>query len=35
MILLLWSLPVTAVALGLVWLKRGRGRVGNNGEAQQ
>ncbi len=33
MILLLWSLPVTAVALGLVWFKRGRG-LGNNGEAR-
>lgn len=33
MLLLLWSLPVTAVVLGMVWLKRGRGRVGNN-EAQ-
>jgi hypothetical protein len=26
MILLLWSLPVTAVVLGLVWVRRGRGR---------
>lgn len=26
MILLLWSLPVTAVLLGLVWVRRGRGR---------
>ena len=35
MILLLWSLPVTAVALGLAWFKRGgRGRFGNNGEAR-
>jgi len=34
MILLLWSLPVTAVLLGLVWIKRGRNRVGSN-EAQQ
>jgi hypothetical protein len=34
MILLLWSLPVTAVVLGMVWLKRGRGRMNNNGEAQ-
>jgi len=32
MILLLWSLPVTAVALGLVWFKRGR--MNNNGEAR-
>lgn len=29
-ILLLWSLPVTAFLLGLVWLRRGRGRA--NGE---
>jgi hypothetical protein len=34
MILLLWSLPVTAVLLGLVWIKRGRNRVGSNSEAQ-
>ena len=33
MILLLWSLPVTAAVLGLVWMKRGRSRVGGN-EAQ-
>jgi hypothetical protein len=26
-ILLLWSLPVTAFVLGLVWLRRERGRV--------
>ena len=26
MVLLLWSLPVTALLLGLVWLRRGRGR---------
>jgi hypothetical protein len=32
-ILLLWSLPVTALVLGLVWFKRGRGRA--NGEVQQ
>jgi hypothetical protein len=25
-LLLLWSLPVTAVALGLTWLRRNRGR---------
>jgi hypothetical protein len=31
MILLLWSLPVTAVLLGLVWFNRGRGRT-NGGE---
>jgi hypothetical protein len=35
MILLLWSLPVTAVLLGVVWIKRGRNRVGGNNEAQQ
>ena len=34
MVLLLWSLPVTAVILGMVWLKRGRGRAGNDNEAQ-
>jgi hypothetical protein len=34
-ILLLWSLPVTAVVLGLIWFKRGRGRSGNNGEMPQ
>jgi hypothetical protein len=33
-ILLLWSLPVTALVLGLVWFKRGRGRAGGN-EVQQ
>jgi hypothetical protein len=33
-ILLLWSLPVTALVLGLVWFKRGRGRPGSN-EVQQ
>jgi hypothetical protein len=33
-LLLVWSLPVTAVMLGLVWFKRGRGRSGSNGEAQ-
>lgn len=30
MILLLWSLPVTAFLLGLVWIRRGRSRT--NGE---
>ena len=35
MILLLWLLPVTAVVLGMVWFKRGRGRLGGNNEAQQ
>ena len=35
MLLLLWSLPVTALVLGLVWVKRGRSRVGSNSEAQQ
>jgi hypothetical protein len=33
-LLLVWSLPVTALVLGLVWFKRGRGRSGYNGEAQ-
>jgi hypothetical protein len=28
-LLLLWSLPVTALVLGLGWYKRGRGRMGN------
>lgn len=32
-LLVLWSLPVTALVLGLVWFKRGRGRPGN-GEVQ-
>jgi cytochrome c-type biogenesis protein CcmH/NrfF len=27
MILVLWSLPVTAFVLGLVWIKRGRNRA--------
>jgi hypothetical protein len=27
MILLMWSLPVTAFVLGLVWIKRGRNRA--------
>ena len=35
MILLLWSLPVTAVVLGMVWFKRGRERVGSSSEAQR
>jgi hypothetical protein len=35
MILLLWSLPMTAVILGLVWVKRGRAHAGSNGETQQ
>jgi len=30
LILLLWSLPVTAFVLGLVWIRRGRNRA--NGE---
>ncbi len=34
MVLLLWSLPVTAVVLGMVWFKRGRGRSGHDNEAQ-
>ena len=35
MVLLLWSLPVTAVVLALVWFKRGRERLGSSSEAQQ
>ncbi len=35
MLLLLWLLPVTAFVLGLVWLKRGRGRMSGSNEAQQ
>ncbi len=31
-VLLLWSLPVAAVALGLVWFRRGRGAHENAGE---
>ncbi|HEV2577534.1 MAG TPA: hypothetical protein VGU25_10015 [Acidobacteriaceae bacterium] len=27
MVLLMWSLPVTAFVLGLVWIKRGRNRA--------
>jgi len=34
-ILLLWSLPVTALVLGLAWFKRGRNRSGGGNEAQQ
>ena len=34
MLLLLWSLPVTMVVLGVVWLKRGRNRS-NNAEVPQ
>jgi hypothetical protein len=33
-VLLLWSLPVTALVLGLVWFKRGRARM-NNGEVRR
>ena len=33
MLLLMWSLPVTAVTLALVWFKRGRNRT--NSEASQ
>jgi len=29
MILVLWSLPVTAFVLGLVWIRRGRNRANN------
>jgi hypothetical protein len=35
MLLMLWSLPVTALVLGLTWIKRGRGRADSNGEVQQ
>jgi hypothetical protein len=28
-ILMLWSLPVTALVLGLWWFRHGRGRMGN------
>jgi hypothetical protein len=28
LLFLLWSLPVTALVVGLVWFKRGRGRAG-------
>lgn len=34
MILLLWSLPVTAAVLGMVWFRRARGRSGSDNEAQ-
>ncbi len=34
MVLLLWSLPVTAVILGMAWFRRGRGRHGHDDEAQ-
>jgi hypothetical protein len=34
-ILLLWSLPATALVLGLVWFKRGRTRAGSHNEVQQ
>jgi hypothetical protein len=33
LILVLWSLPVTAFVLGLVWIRRGRNRA--NGEVTQ
>jgi hypothetical protein len=32
MLLLLWSLPVTAFVLGLAWFRRGR--TSNNGETR-
>jgi hypothetical protein len=32
MLLVLWSLPVTAALIGLVWFKRGRARVTHNNE---
>jgi hypothetical protein len=34
MLLLLWSLPVTTLVLGMVWLRRGRSR-GSNSEVPQ
>lgn len=30
MVLMVWSLPVTAFVLGLVWIRRGRNRANNN-----
>ena len=33
LLLMLWSLPVTALLLGLMWFKRGRGRM--NGEVRR
>lgn len=35
MLLMLWSMPVTALVLGLTWIRRGRGRAGHNSEVQQ
>ncbi len=35
MLLLLWSLPVTAVMLGLAWRQRGRARLDSYGEASR
>jgi cytochrome c-type biogenesis protein CcmH/NrfF len=29
LLFLLWSLPVTALVVGLVWFKRSRGRTGS------
>jgi cytochrome bd-type quinol oxidase subunit 2 len=34
-LLLVWSLPVTCAILGVVWLKRGRNRAGQNGEVSR
>lgn len=34
LVFMLLSLPVTAVVLGMVWFKRGRGRSGGDSEAQ-
>jgi cytochrome bd-type quinol oxidase subunit 1 len=35
MLLLLWSLPVTAILLGLIWIRRERGRSNHSGEAKR
>jgi hypothetical protein len=35
MLLLLWSLPVTALLLGFVWFRRSRSRSISDGEAQR
>ncbi len=35
LLLLIWSLPVTSVILGVVWLKRGRNRSNNGNEVSR
>jgi cytochrome bd-type quinol oxidase subunit 1 len=35
MLLLLWSLPVTAIMLGMIWIRRERGRSNHSGEAKR